>query len=253
MLDILFKEISRWGSLTIFCDRWEPFQTAFQLLNAPHPTGAASLEFLEVLEFQPYDGRIHGPPTIGIARAELVSKGVSFEALFPALCSTSIIPSSPLPVLRHIAIRGVPVNWINLSQALGTTNALRSLDSLELSLFYTQGRIPTCDEFSNILTACPRLRKLVMKIFKLSTVVADSNSAPVHLSQLEELHLEYGAGRNDVESARRVLKHIYAPTLARLVIQCGSAHAIRSGPHLESLVLYAREWCVHPTAEIICT
>ncbi|KAG1721302.1 uncharacterized protein EDB91DRAFT_1064450 [Suillus paluster] len=231
IMELLLKEIKRWRSLTIFCQRWDRLVPhAFKLLSTPTPTGATCLEVLVLKEFHSFEP-LDRLPRRSVPRAQLVAAGMSLDALFPQDIRAR---SSPLPRLRRLALDGVPINWPSFSHQMHT-NVFRSLHVLELSQFYGRGCCPTGDEFSAILSSCPRLRKLVLMVFSLSGLPI--NHKAVLLPRLEELRLGYGSGYRDVELAIRVLKQIRAPNLISLSIEdCGTAHF--SGPNPEPLIRY---------------
>jgi hypothetical protein len=64
ILEVLFLWMDQWRLLTIFCDRWEPFIQAFQILNMSTPAGALCMEILEVLKCQSYGDHNVLPPVI---------------------------------------------------------------------------------------------------------------------------------------------------------------------------------------------
>ncbi|KAG1837847.1 hypothetical protein DFJ58DRAFT_668652, partial [Suillus subalutaceus] len=253
ILEVLFPQMDQWRSLTIFCDLWGPFVKAFELLNASTTAGASCLEILEILEFQSCGDLKVWPPAINPSpRSERMACRVSFKALFPS-DKIDLSQHKILPRLRHMSLRGVPMNWIALSQQLGAAAVLKSLHSLELSRFFAGEQAPTSNEFSAILTACPHLRKVAMRVFRLSNYKRERNPVPVTLFQLEELCLEYGNGFKDAEHAMEVLKHINAPKLSRLFIIPCSRDSIHSGPDPQPLIAYAREWCAQSAAEVLFT
>jgi len=242
--------MDRWRSLTIFCDRWEPFIQAFQILNTSTPAGAPCMEILEVLECQSYGDRNVLPPVINPApRSERMASRLSLKSLFPS-GDIMIGRQNILPRLRRLSLRGVPMNWIALLEQLSATAVFPSLHYLELSLFCAGGQAPTSREFSAILTAFPNLRKLALKIFRLSDYKIGRVQEPVTLLQLDEISLEYGSGYNDTEHTKDVLQHINAPTLARLSIMPRTHDALHSGPDPQPLITYALEWCSKSMAEL---
>lgn len=219
VFDLLFPEMYRWRSLEIVSDTWMPIHSALQILNERRTEGSSALrlESIKLVRTNDYLSRfwLFCP---GIMK---MVDGFMFAALIGPTSQDAPAQSPPLPKLRDITLYGVHLDWTNfLHYTLGPTpnrspTVSNSIQSLELSHHSGEVR-PTSDEFTGILEACPRLRKLVLR--KSGPLAGLSRR--VSLPLLQQLYYGYSCIGNDVG----LFSGLHAPNLIKLTLNSESSN-----------------------------
>ncbi|KAG2090762.1 uncharacterized protein F5147DRAFT_586599 [Suillus discolor] len=214
ILNLLLPEVYRWRSLEIISDTWMPIYSALQLLNEPRTESSSALRLESIKLKRTNDFLSHY--WLFCPGAMRMVEGNMFAALIGATNQDAPVQSPPLPKLRNITLYGVHLNWTNFFRyTLGATpnqspTISNSIQVLELSHHSGEVR-PTSDEFSGILAACPRLKKLVLGVSGPLTRL----SGQVSLPQLQELHYGYGCIGYDVG----LFSGLHAPNLIKLGLE----------------------------------
>ncbi|KAH6879590.1 hypothetical protein BKA70DRAFT_1475013 [Coprinopsis sp. MPI-PUGE-AT-0042] len=154
----------------------------------------------------------HGAPLLESLSLMRCNDFISFAPEFQPACLKSPAFLSPsnnllsrqsgpiLPRIKHLALRGVHVDWTSLGAALSATRT--GLYSLELGSHCTDVR-PTATEFHKLLEASPCLQKLVVSGSGPSNpALHEGETDKVLLSQLKGLTLEatYPADPEEIEA-----------------------------------------------------
>ncbi|KAG1788860.1 uncharacterized protein HD556DRAFT_1311777 [Suillus plorans] len=192
---------------------------ALQILNERRTEGSSALrlESIKLVRTNDYLSRfwLFCP---GIMK---MVDGFMFAALIGPTSQDAPAQSPPLPKLRDITLYGVHLDWTNfLHYTLGPTpnrspTVSHSIQSLELSHHSGEVR-PTSDEFTGILEACPRLRKLVLR--KSGPLAGLSRR--VSLPLLQQLYYGYSCIGNDVG----LFSGLHAPNLIKLTLNSESSN-----------------------------
>ncbi|KAG1792245.1 hypothetical protein EV424DRAFT_1609400 [Suillus variegatus] len=192
---------------------------ALQILNERRTEGSSALrlESIKLVRTNDYLSRfwLFCP---GIMK---MVDGFMFAALIGPTSQDAPAQSPPLPKLRDITLYGVHLDWTNfLHYTLGPTpnrspTVSNSIQSLELSHHSGEVR-PTSDEFTGILEACPRLRKLVLR--KSGPLAGLSRR--VSLPLLQQLYYGYSCIGNDVG----LFSGLHAPNLIKLTLNSESSN-----------------------------
>ncbi|KAG1803899.1 uncharacterized protein HD556DRAFT_1437634 [Suillus plorans] len=214
IFNLLLPEMYRWRSLEIISDTWMPIYSALQLLNEPRTesSSALRLESIKLKRTNDYLSRywLFCPSIMKMV------EGTMFAALIGATNQDVPVQSPPLPKLRNITLYGVHLNWTNffcytLSATPNRSPTIsNSIQVLELSHHSGEVR-PTSEEFSGILAACPRLKKLVLRI----SGPLNGLSGHVSLPQLQELHYGYCCIGDDIG----LFSGLHAPNLVKLSLE----------------------------------
>ncbi|KAE9393502.1 hypothetical protein BT96DRAFT_923995 [Gymnopus androsaceus JB14] len=211
-LTLLLPHLSRWRSIDILTDTWAPMYTALGMLNEPLMTrGAPLLESFTLMRCNDYISHSPQFQPSSMKSPELFSSAGFLE---PPECHRL------LPRLRHLTLRGVHVEWSNLSRLLQP-----SLTSLELSSHSLDVR-PTYSVFRDVLCACPELRSLVVNgsgfvsedknlSLKTGAHIINKSIVPVSLPLLEELTIGFRSAPEGCD----MLTFIHAPNIRQLSLE----------------------------------
>ena len=246
---LLLPHLSRWKSLSILTDCWEPMYTALNAIN-PFITrfGAPLLESLSLIRcndlisfsplFQPQ--QLKEPEFLN--RSGGGGGGHHSESDVERCPSSMMIPS-----LKYLSLRGVHVDWDALGDSLSTSDETAGLISLELASHSHDVR-PSPYQFHKILSSSTGLRNLVLSAsgprISGEDIVSSSSSSssssspdvdhyvPALLPHLRNITIGY---RTAMEG-RVTLGLIDAPNTKQLVLEdatyVGDPDIINAGPLL---------------------
>ncbi|KIM43862.1 hypothetical protein M413DRAFT_443738 [Hebeloma cylindrosporum] len=206
VVSLLLPHLSRWGSLTVLTDTWAPMHTALTAIN-PHINafGAPLLESVTLMRCN-----------------DFVSFSTQFQprrlknSAFLSRDATDVSEAGYhiLPRLKHLCLRGVHADWNSLATALGRSPA--ALSYLELQSHCADVR-PSVEQFHQLLSSTPALRKLVVTGSgpELPDDDTPRDCDPVHLPQLHNITVGY----RSASEGRLLLKLLDAPNARSLTLE----------------------------------
>ncbi|GLB40904.1 hypothetical protein LshimejAT787_0901190 [Lyophyllum shimeji] len=209
-ISLLLPHIARWRSMTILTDSWAPMYVALRLIQpAITAVGAPALESLALMRCNDF---VSYSPTFRPSDMR--------DPAFLHLSETSSPPQNILPRLRHLTLRGVHVHWASLATIL--SHSQPGLDTLDLSSHCLDVR-PTVPEFHHLLSACPKLTKLVVNGSGARDRDEVSNGDFIHSKSLQPAPLpalhDLTLGYRSVSEAQAVLELLDAPKTRMLRLE----------------------------------
>jgi hypothetical protein len=195
LLAVLDCHIQRLRSLTVLTDTYAPMHVILRHLSSLKPTVLPHLRSLHLArcnEYIPYNSSF------------------SPQSLFVPL-DYAYVPfkGCSMPHLESLILSGVHTNW----DALRDLIPKPGLVNLELS-YHCQSVRPTTAALRKLLRACPRLRRLAIRLSGISdpgALMSESRIEPIDFPHLETLTLSYST-----DFALRSLLRVLCPRASRL-------------------------------------
>ena len=215
-LPLLISHLRRWKSLTILTDTWSPMFSALNIIN-PHLTilGAPLLESLTLMRCNDFVSFSPDFRPRHMAKPEFLTRIRHYgDANSEPNHGHSVV--AMMPMLKHLTLRGVHVNWGSLASAVEDSQ-VGGLQTLCLSSHSLQVR-PTQQDFCRLLNASAGLEVLSVSgsgPVSFSDSLPNGSAERLRLEKLERVEVGY----RSVAEAKAVFELISAPATKELVLE----------------------------------